>query len=142
MLNKIRSLFKTLKNSDQASHLKAGSDAELRAQKHLESNGFKTIATNVNSRFGEIDIVMTKDNDLLFVEVRYRSSSYYGSAAQSVHIYKQKKLINAARYFLQKNPKFSNHDCRFDVITIESSKNILQWHPCAFSLDSHRDYNL
>ena len=136
MLTKIRSLFN---NNSQAKHLKSGKTAEIQARKYLEARNFKTVATNVHSRFGEIDIVMTRKNELLFVEVRYRTSSSYGSAAQSVHIYKQRKLINAARYFLQQNPEYGRYDCRFDVITIESSQNILQWHPCAFSLESHRD---
>ena len=139
MLTKLRSLF--LFKKSKADHLQAGSDAEKRARKHLELRGFKTIGCNIHSRFGELDIVMTRNNELLFVEVRYRSSMSYGSAAQSVHIHKQRKLINAARYFLQQNPEYNKYDCRFDVITIESPRNILQWHPNAFTLDSHRDFD-
>ena len=83
---------------------------------------------------------MLKADELVFVEVRQRTSTSYGSAAQSVHIYKQRKLINAARYFLQQNPEFNKYYARFDVITIETNKNNLQWHPCAFSLDSQSEY--
>lgn len=141
MLAKIRTLLNFSQDQKTAGHLQAGSAAEVTARKHLENLGFKTVVTNLTSRFGEIDIVMNKKNTLVFVEVRYRKNPGFGTAAQSVTIHKQRKLINAARYFLQKNPEYRKYDSRFDVITIESRKNILQWYPCAFTLDSHCDYN-
>lgn len=142
MLNKIKALFASSPTYSSKKHkqLNSGAAAEIRARKHLEERGFDTIDTNVYSRFGEIDIIMIKDDELVFVEVRQRTTMSYGSAAQSVHIYKQRKLINAARYFLQQNPEFNKYYARFDVITIESNKNNLQWHPCAFSLDSQSEY--
>ncbi len=141
MLDRIKALFGTsTTNSKKQRNLKSGAEAEIRARKHLEDRGFDTIDTNVYSRFGEIDIIMLKADELVFVEVRQRTSTSYGSAAQSVHIYKQRKLINAARYFLQQNPEFNKYYARFDVITIETNKNNLQWHPCAFSLDSQSEY--
>ncbi len=142
MLNKIKALFASSPtySSKKHKHLNSGAAAEIRARKHLEERGFDTIDTNVYSRFGEIDIIMIKDDELVFVEVRQRTTMSYGSAAQSVHIYKQRKLINAARYFLQQNPEFNKYYARFDVITIESNKNNLQWHLCAFSLDSQSEY--
>ncbi|MBT8141071.1 MAG: YraN family protein [Gammaproteobacteria bacterium] len=139
MLTRLQSLF-TLSGS-KARHIAAGNAAETQARLFLHSKGFDTVASNVSSRFGELDIVMSKDNELVFVEVRYRRSAKHLSAAQSVHIHKQRKLINAARYFLQKHPEFKQHNCRFDVITIESGQSHLQWHPCAFSLDDQRDYD-
>ena len=145
MLDKIKALFgnsSPAKNSKKQKHLKSGAAAEVRARKHLEERGFETIDTNVFSRFGEIDIVMIKNDEFVFVEVRQRTSTSYGSAAQSVHIYKQRKLINSARYFLQQNPEFNKYYARFDVITIESKQNNLQWHPCAFSLDSQSEYQI
>lgn len=146
MFDKLKAVFsntskKTLKTNKQ-NHLKSGAAAEVRARKHLEERGFDTIDTNVYSRFGEIDIVMIRGDELVFVEVRQRTSMSYGSAAQSVHIYKQRKLINAARYFLQQNPEFNKYYARFDVITIESKQNNLQWHPCAFSLESQSEYQI
>ncbi len=141
MLDRIKALFgNSTTNSKKQRNLKSGAEAEIRARKHLEDRGFDTIDTNVYSRFGEIDIIMLKADELVFVEVRQRTSTSYGSAAQSVHIYKQRKLINAARYFLQQNPEFNKYYARFDVITIETNKNNLQWHPCAFSLDSQSEY--
>jgi len=133
---------KLCKKQISPTHLHTGKAAEQRARKHLEQHGFKTIATNVNSRFGEIDIIMQRIDEIVFVEVRYRSNTSHVSAAQSIDKHKQSKLINAARFFLQKNPQYNQYLCRFDVITIESTKNILQWHPCAFTLDDHSDFNL
>jgi len=141
MFSKLKSLFNSsTSQKNKPSHITSGALAEKRARIFMQNKGFETIDTNVYSRFGEIDIIMLRDNELVFVEVRKRSSSLYGSAAQSVHIYKQRKLINAARYFLQRNPEFNKYNARFDLITIESEQNNLQWHPCAFIMESQRDY--
>jgi len=136
MLYKIKNLLRPTKKS-KLSHLKSGELAEIRARQFMEEKEYKTIDTNVHSRFGEIDIIMIKDKELVFIEVRKRSTSSYGNAAQSVHIYKQRKIIHAARYFLQKNPEFTKFNARFDVITIDNLQNNLQWHPCAFLMESH-----
>lgn len=66
---------------------------------------------------------MRDGDSLVFVEVRYRKNTHFGSAAESVTIAKQQRLIFAAEFFLQANPVLAELPCRFDVIAIESNNN-------------------
>jgi len=146
MINKIKHIFSksdSLREHELPQHLRTGTMAEHIAREHLEEKGLITIATNEASRFGEIDIVMLDKKDLgdtlVFVEVRYRANSKHGSALESIDRNKQSKIIKAAKYFLKERTEFSRHFCRFDVVTIESNENNLQWLPSAFTLDGYRD---
>jgi len=59
---------------------------------------------------------------LVFVEVKYRKNNAYGGAINAISALKQKKIISAAQFFLQKNNlNPENQACRFDVIAIEGS---------------------
>lgn len=145
MLNKIKSILAkdhALREHELPQHLRTGTVAEHVAREHLEKNGLITVATNESSRFGEIDIVMLDKKELgdtlVFVEVRFRANRKYVSALDSIDRNKQNKIIKAAKYFLKEHREFSRHFCRFDVVTIESSQNNLQWIPSAFTLEGNR----
>jgi putative endonuclease len=109
-----------------------GDAAEEQARLHLERGGLRTLARNVRSRFGEIDLIMQDDQTLVFVEVRYRSSSRFGGAFASVDRKKQRRLIATALSYLQQHP----HDgpCRFDVVAIGEAANGVEWLKNAFEL--------
>ncbi len=74
---------------------------------------------------GEIDIVALKARVLVFIEVKYRKSAIFGSAAEMVSYQKQRKIIKTAQYFLLKHPEFESFECRFDVVAITGKK--LEW---------------
>ena len=65
-----------------------------------------------------MDLVMLADQQLVFVEVRYRRGVRFGTAAESVDARKQQRLIRAAEDFLMRFPQFANHPCRFDVMAL------------------------
>ncbi|MDW3096297.1 MAG: YraN family protein [Gammaproteobacteria bacterium] len=93
-----------------------GKKAEDVACGFLKRNGLILIERNYHCRFGEIDLIMQDTDTLVFVEVRYRSSEKYGSAAESVDGNKQRKLVFTANHYLQKYP--SNQPTRFDVVAL------------------------
>ncbi|MBT00167.1 MAG: YraN family protein [Oceanospirillaceae bacterium] len=97
-----------------------GKDAEQKAEHYLQSMGLKTLKRNAQCRLGEIDLIMRDGEHLVFIEVRQRSGSGFGGAAQSVDLRKQQKLIRTARFLLARNPGWSALPCRFDVIAYES----------------------
>lgn len=107
-----------------------GKKFECLAAEHLRNEGFEIIYKNFYSRFGEIDLIVIKKNLLVFVEVRQRKNALYGSALETVSISKQKKLTRTAEYFLLKNPKLNDHEMRFDVIGVTSSR--IEWIQGAF----------
>jgi putative endonuclease len=93
-----------------------GKKAEDVACSFLQRNGLSLVQRNYHCRYGEIDIIMQDSNTLVFVEVRYRTSIKFGSAAESVDSNKQRKLVFTANHYLQKYP--TNLPTRFDVVAL------------------------
>ena len=99
---------------------RVGNYWERRAEAFLRKQGLALITRNFLTRLGEIDLVMHDASHLIFVEVRYRKPSRFASAAGSVAGRKQKRLINCANLFRQRNPDWSAYPCRFDVIAYDA----------------------
>ena len=97
---------------------------ERHAERFLKRHGLTPIARNFSGKGGEIDLVMRDRDHVAFIEVRYRNRSRFGSAASSVTLKKQKKIVRCAQLFLQTFPKWANHPCRFDVIAYDSNGGI------------------
>ena len=57
---------------------------------------------------------------LVFVEVRYRKNTLFGSATDTVTPSKQAKIIRSAQHYLQQHDEFDEYICRFDVVGLES----------------------
>lgn len=95
-----------------------GDQSEQLACAHLVSQGLTLITQNHHCRLGEIDLVMQDGQTLVFVEVRVRNSTKFGSAIDSVTASKQKKIIATAQHFLSQHPKHRHQACRFDVVGI------------------------
>ena len=93
-----------------------GKIGECMAQKYLKSKGFNILNNNYSSRYGEIDIVATKDECLVFVEVKFRKENSMVSGLESVDKRKQIKITKTALVYLSKFNK--DVDTRFDVIEI------------------------
>jgi len=113
-----------------------GDHAEQQALQHLQSFGLELIEQNFHSRGGEIDLIMSDQECLIFVEVRYRKTDKYGSAAESVNSQKQSRIIHAAQVYLQKHTT-SYRNYRFDVVAISpgDDKSSLAWIKDAFQLN-------
>ena len=113
----------------------AGDAGERRAEKFLARAGMKTVARNWHCRHGEIDLIMFDGEHLVFVEVRLRTPKGFASSAESVDVFKQRKLAQAASMFLTSNPNWHDHPCRFDVVGIEGDTRELAWIRGAFEVD-------
>ncbi len=95
-----------------------GNKGEDIAVKCLKKKGYKIVERNFNvPKVGEIDIIATKREYLVFVEVRLRKDIFHGSGAESVNIYKQKRLIKAALTYM-KLTNMTDAPARFDVVSI------------------------
>lgn len=112
-----------------------GRDFELAAEQHLAQHGLTLVTRNHHCRGGEIDLVMRDGRTLVFVEVRYRRSSRYGSAAESVDRRKQARIVRAAQHFLLTHRQYQQSACRFDVLAIEGEGDTrrIDWIKGAFS---------
>ena len=102
-----------------------GTWAESEARHYLETHGLKFVKRNFRCKSGEVDLVMLDGDIIVFVEVRYRSSSQFGAGFETITNTKQRRLITAASLFLVRHRRFSKHCCRFDVVSV-SGRN---YHP-------------
>lgn len=100
-----------------------GCEAENLACAYLQRQGLQLVKRNYLARGGEIDLIMQRADCLIFVEVRYRQASLFGSAAATVNRQKQRRITKAAYHYLLKHPLANNIPCRFDVLTITSYLN-------------------
>jgi putative endonuclease len=101
----------------------------------LLDHDLSIITRGYNCRLGELDIVCTDGPTLVIVEVRARATTTRGSAAETIDFRKQRKIVNAARHFLMRNPRWFSHALRFDVIAIDAidtAEPRLQWFKNAF----------
>lgn len=94
-----------------------GRSGERLASKYLEKIGYKIICNNFRCTQGEIDIIAKDKDEIVFVEVKTRSSTKFGEAREAVDQRKQKHIINAAKYYLYKTGKESAK-VRIDVIEV------------------------
>lgn len=108
-----------------------GDSAERKAKRFLIDNGLNFVEQNYRCKLGEIDLIMEDKQTLVFVEVRFRTSSAFGGAAASVSQSKQNKVIKAATHYLVSNNLYEKRSARFDVIAC--SNNDMQWIQGAFS---------
>lgn len=94
-----------------------GSRGERLACDYLRRQGYTILATNVRYPVGELDVVAREDTVLCFVEVRSSASTQFGHPVESITPAKQRRLIRAARWYLQRHPA-ACADIRFDVVTV------------------------
>ena len=111
-----------------------GLAAEERACRHLEGAGLTVVARNYRARGGEIDVVARKGNVLVFVEVRSREDSAWGSPEETVTAAKRRRVAAAARRYLATLPAGSWREARFDVVVVEGEGDaaVLRHYPAAF----------
>ncbi len=116
----------------------AGRAAESRARDFLQQRGLRIRALNYRAPRGEIDIVAEEGNTLVFVEVRMRRHTRFGTAADSIDAGKQRRLIKAAQYYLQVLGHGDSRPCRFDAICVTGNDDAADvlWVRDAFQLDS------
>lgn len=99
-----------------------GNKAERTALKFLIRKGLTRVASNYRCRGGEIDLIMLDDECLVFVEVRFRTSTNYSSPELTVDSRKQQKIIRTAALFLARTREYASQTVRFDVVAITAGE--------------------
>lgn len=97
---------------------KIGTKYETLAVNYLRQCGYQILERNFYCKFGEIDIVAKKDVYLVFVEVKYRSSTDYGAPQEAVDVRKQRRISNASSYYLYRHHCTADTPVRFDVVAV------------------------
>ena len=99
-----------------------GAWGEAVAADFLRKKGYRLIATNYHSRFGEIDIVAANRKFLVFVEVKLRKSADFAKALEHVDFHKQNRIRTTAEIYLSEYP--TKLQPRFDVIEVYAPAGI------------------
>lgn len=103
-----------------------GQRTEALALRYLGDQGLQLLERNFRCRRGEIDLVMEDGSCIVFVEVRYRRSTRFGTPAETIGPKKRRRLLIAARVYLQSHPETRRRPARFDVIAIAPGKSGLE----------------
>ncbi len=96
---------------------KEGISGEELAVEFLKKKGFKIVAQNVRMTMGEIDVICTDGNVLVFVEVKTRSSLRFGHPFEAIDERKQYKYRRMAEEYVMRHRLFGR-DLRFDAVAV------------------------
>jgi putative endonuclease len=110
-----------------------GEQGEALAERYLRKRGFRTVARRHLTPVGELDLIMTDANTVVFVEVKTRRDRRCADPEDAVGSVKQRRLTRAARWFLQQR-RWEERPCRFDVVTVVLAPDAseLQYYKDAF----------
>lgn len=97
--------------------LSLGRQGEELAARHLEQRGFTILARNHRTPVGELDIIARDRRHLLFVEVKTRRGTAFGTPAEAVGAHKQRQILRSAQWYLSAR-RFPDLQPRFDVIAV------------------------
>jgi len=97
--------------------LSLGQWGEELAAGFLRRQGLKVLACNLRTPVGEIDIIARHGRTLVFVEVKTRRGTAFGTPAEAVGPRKQRQIIRAAQWYLA-DTRQEQAAARFDVVAI------------------------
>jgi len=95
---------------------------EKLARGFIKKKGYRIRETNFRCRHGEIDIIAQKKDCLIFIEVRTKSGSAFGTPEESITATKKKKLVSTALAYIQSHNELPAQ-WRIDFIAIEMNNN-------------------
>jgi putative endonuclease len=98
----------------------AGPRGEQIAARHLKRCGYIILARNYRAAGAEIDLVALDGSTLVFVEVKFRASSDFGTPAEAVDLEKRERIRRAARAFADWR-RVPDLPARFDVVALSGA---------------------
>jgi putative endonuclease len=98
-----------------------GSQGEALAADFLVKKGYEIIVRNYRYKHSEIDLIMKHESFIVFVEVKTRTSSWFGEPEAFVDNQKVKKIFQGAEQYTYENKWEGN--IRFDVVSVKMGRN-------------------
>ncbi len=91
----------------------------------LKNKQYQLMDRNVYiSRFGELDLVYLDNRSMVFVEVKTRTNTSFGSPIESLDSRKQRQLVKLAQLYLFRAGMSYTTPVRFDIITVQVDKHV------------------
>jgi putative endonuclease len=110
-----------------------GAWGESLAAGYLQKKKYNIIASGYRCRYGEIDLIVTDKQYLVFVEVKLRKTDKFADAKDFVDFYKQNRLRITAELYLSQYP--TDLQTRFDVIEIYAPEGMETKKPVIYHLE-------
>ncbi len=106
--------------------MQIGRNGEKQAATYLQEKGIEILEMNYHTPYGEIDIIGKQNGQILFFEIKTRTSQMFGYPEESITPKKKNALINSSMHYLQRHDLL---DCiwRIDVIAILQEKGYLRY---------------
>ena len=112
----LKKIFDPSPKKTRTSKRKKGDLGEDIALEMYLKDGYELVARNYSSPYGEIDIILKKDDVIVFSEVKTRDISAITRPSDSVGIKKRKKILSTAEAFMSENN--SELQPRFDIVEV------------------------
>lgn len=108
-----------------ADHNDFGKIAEDMAADFLQKNGYKILTRNFRFQKAEIDIITEKDDLIIIIEVKARSTDVFTLPQEAVTKTKIRSIVLAANHYLEEYNK--QNEVRFDIISVlpDENKNLI-----------------
>lgn len=103
-----------------------GDRGEQIAAEYIIKNGFRVLERNYRYKRAEIDIIALKNEQLIFVEVKTRTGSFFGNPEEAVDEKKAEMIMMAANHYIFENSW--DMDIRFDIISVLMNPNLKIYH--------------
>ena len=97
-------------------NIKKGNEGEQLAADFLVKNGFTILERNYRYKRSEIDLIVRKDNWLIFVEVKLRKSASFGYPEEFVDYHKERMILYGALHYMYKIDWQGN--VRYDIVSV------------------------
>jgi len=116
-----------------AKHNQLGKKGEEESIHFLLSQSYQILEKNYRYDRAEIDIIAKKDDLIIFVEVKTRSSPFYGNPEDFVSEAQQKRIVKAASHYIEE--KQIDMNFRFDIIAIINHKELLHFEDAFYPIE-------
>jgi len=99
--------------------IETGVKGENLAAEFLVRKGFEVVARNFRFNRGEIDLIIKRNDWIVFVEVKTRTSTEFAEPEDYVTDFKARKIYEAAEEYIFRND-WQGH-VRFDIVSVKLS---------------------
>ena len=82
----------------------------------LMCKGYRPLGRRVRTPFGEVDLIAVRFGTIVFIEVKLRASQ--SAALEAVTPRQQRRMLDAASWWLARRPRYGRYNLRFDVMAV------------------------
>ncbi len=95
-----------------------GKEGEEMAESYLRKQGYRIIEMNHQTKFGEIDLIVSKNDVLIFVEVKFKQTEDFGTPEEMIGQNKLSQVRRTAELYLLTNPDIEKQFQKYQIDAI------------------------